>query len=144
MFNGTILDAPAMALLSNRTAFDSDVAASPSATVTWQFLLAGGLQAVEGGVTRGIANEWWSKIDATIGNSHDVRCSQILSGPAFTAEAAAIGTYIQMSTTRAWVLTQTGRGNKSIVGVFQIVATGDTVVLAEGELTFTVLAEDYS
>ena len=141
MFNGVILVSPDMVLLSNREAYDFDTGASPSASVSWQFTLAGLLQAVEGGSTSTVTGEWWSAgSTSNIGNSYDVRCKEILSGPVFTAQAAAVGTYIQISTTRVWTLTSTVP--RAITATFQIVANSTTTpILAEAVLTFTAEAE---
>jgi len=130
-------------LLSNRTATDFDAASSPSATVSWRFLLNGTLQRGQGGVNDlPSGQEWWSAgSTVNIGLSYDVRCSAILSGPTFTAEGAAVGTYVQMSATRTWTLTQTVPPGDSIVARFQIVATGGSVVLADARLTFTAQVE---
>ena len=142
---GTVLASnnPGVPQLSDRTASDLDFGASPSASVTWQFLLNGQLQKIEGGSTTTFGFEWWSAgSTANIGQSYDVRCKEILSGPAFTTEAAAVGTYIQMSATRAWVLTKTTQPGDSTVATFQLVATGTTTpILAEADLTFTAEVE---
>jgi len=140
LLQGGNVDLP---LLSNRIATDFDAASSPSATVSWRFLLNGTLQRGQGGVNDiPSGQEWWSAgITANIGQSYDVRCSSIISGPVFTAQAAAVGTYIQMSATRTWTLTQTVPPGDSIVARFQIVATGGSTVLATGRLTFTAQVE---
>ena len=133
---GVFLGSSAQPFLSDRTLFDAD---QSSATVSFKFFLDGTLKTSKGGAAdvTPSAQEWWAAgITAGIGNSYDIRCKSINSGPAFTAEAAVVGTYIQISATRTWTLTKTSNAN--IVATFQIVATGTTTpILAEADLTFT-------
>lgn len=127
--------------LSSRGGFSFDESSPYSSTVSWIFTADGRLRRTAQGATATVSNmEWWSAgVTGGIGSSYDVRCSVINWGePAFTAEAAAIGTYIQMSVDRTWTLTSTTVGGKQISAHFQIVATGDTKVLAECDLGFAV------
>ena len=138
---GTVISAADMVLLSNRTATDED---SSSSTVSWVFFLDGHLEKDQGGTTSTPSpQEWWSAgVTAGIGNSYDVRCKSINSGPVFGAEAAAVGTYIIISATRTWTLTETAFPGDSIVATFQLVATGTTTpILAEADLTFNAVVE---
>ena len=139
---GAFLTPAAHVQLSNRTARDLDIDPSPSATVSWKFNLNGTLEKDEGGDATVFTFEWWSA-GSTVnkGLSYDVRCKEVLSGPSFTAEGANIGTYVQISAQRVWTLAQTVPPGDSIVATFQLVATGDTAVLAEADLTFTAIAE---
>jgi len=138
MVSGAFLGIANLTLLSDRIAIDLDPA---SATVSWKFYLDGHLAKIQGGSeTTPSTQEWYSSVTANIGNSYDVRCKEILSGPtAFTAQGAAIGTYVQISVTRTWTYTNSSQPpGDSIVATFQIVATGTTTpILAQADLTFS-------
>lgn len=139
---GAFLAAADHPQLSNRKARDF-VLTPGTSTASWKFNLNGTLEKDEGGSATIFTTEWWSAgVTANIGQSYDVRCKEILSGPAFSAQATAVGAYIQISAQRVWTLAETAPPGDSIVATFQLVATGDTTVLAQANLTFTAVVEN--
>ena len=108
---------------------------STSASVT--FRSDGVLRITEDGVTRDITEQWHTDPSGGIGSSYDVRCSEIISGDSFSAEAAAVETYIQMNADRTWTVTTTSQ--RITNATFQIVDTGGSAVLAEANFAFFVV-----
>ena len=82
----------------------------------------------------GFANlKWWSAAPVTdIGDSYQVRCKSVVSG-SWDFQAAAIGTYVTMSSGRNWAMQRTvmeGAGSDAISGTFEIIpASVSTQVL---------------
>lgn len=69
-----------------------------------------------------------------IGSSYQVRCESLISG-SWNIQAAAVGTWITISSDRTWTITRTvmeGAGSDYVSGIFQIRAVGGSSVLAAG------------
>ena len=89
------------------------------------------------------SGEWYSTEPvADIGDDYDVRCASITSGPAWFAEGAAVGTWIDISNGgvgKTWQVNRQysvdGNGTTETVGVFEIRATGTGPVLATASFT---------
>jgi len=77
---------------------------------------------------------WYSAAPSTgIGSSYDVRCSSVVSGT-WDTQAAAVGTWIQISSNRLWRMSRTvmeGAGSDQISATFQIRPTGGPAILDE-------------
>ena len=113
-------------------------------TATLLFAIDGLLKYTNGSSSLvNVAGEWWSAGSTTgpdIGDSYDVRCASISSGPAWFAQAAAVGTWITMSSTaKSWTVNRQtdvdGSGTTETVGVFEIRAVGAGPVLASASFT---------
>ena len=87
--------------------------------------------------------EWWSKEpEANIGSSYDVRCASIDAGSAWDTQAAAVGTWIQMSADRIWTngvnLMNYPPGEVSSNGcTFEISETGNATAIDSGSYVAT-------
>lgn len=90
-----------------------------------------------------IAGEWWSNLPETnIGASYDVRCASLTSGT-WSAQAAAVGTWVQINTELIWrntVAAMAAPSVKSTTAVFEISLTG--AASAIDSATYTVSANN--
>lgn len=145
MMRPTILDGGgggggSLIQLADHTAEAED---SGGVTVSISFHSDGRLRITEDGNNRDIAEQWYKLWDsAGIGANYDVRCESITfesGGSGFTAQGAAVGTYVQMNANRTWTVTVAAFNSHIIDAVFQIAATGDTTVLAEATLSFRAI-----
>lgn len=87
-----------------------------------------------------VAGEYFSdEPSANIGANYDVRCASISVG-SWVTEAAAVGTWVNMSAQRIWFVRVTAMGAPDVdtcTAVFEIRSAGGGATLA----TFTVNAE---
>lgn len=86
----------------------------------------------------GFANiVWWTAApDTTIGDSYQVRCASVAAGT-WDVEAAAIGTFVTLSSTRAWRMLRTvmeGAGSDAITGTFEIRKLNETESIEDSSL----------
>lgn len=143
IFDGTILSGDNMPLLSSRTFVTTAIAGT--ATVSITFRSDGVLEVQDQIGTRIVSDqEWWSGgSQPAVGNNYDVRCSQIISGQAFTSEAASVGAAIDISANRSWSVQSDQRPGLAVTGIFQILPTGTSEVLAEGQITLIASVETF-
>lgn len=77
-------------------------------------------------------NEWWSKEpQANIGASYQVRCQSLTSG-SWSTQAAAVGTWVDISTEPVWVVSVVGMASpdaKEVEAVFQIRRKSDNQIM---------------
>jgi len=110
-------------------------------TATLQFRSNGTLYYTNGsGSPIEKVGSWWSGgLSVGIGASYDVRCASISSGPAWQAQAAAVGSWITMDNNRDWTVNRqtdvSGSGTTETVGVFEIQANSGAPVLASASFT---------
>ncbi len=89
--------------------------------------------------------EWWpDEPEAGIGVGFDVRCKQIVEGPLWAAEPAAIGVFTTMNTSRLWRVNRNsandGVGETETVAIFEIRKTGPTnPVIASATVKVTAI-----
>lgn len=86
------------------------------------------------------AGEWWTTRPVTdIGASYEVRCASVGAGQSWDTQAAAVGTWVDISVERAWRVRVTAMDAplaNACDGVFEIrLLGGDGTVLATATLS---------